>query len=146
MMALLAGPAGNILLGAVTKLVVVIVINIFDLIFKGQENSHSQDKATQEALAENQRAQASDPFVKFSRRILFLYLVLTYCYMAMFYHYNPDIAYDILLPKSGGGIFGMFSGSADYQVIRITGGYHVAVFNEVVLTVLGFFVVQSSKR
>ena len=99
------------------------------------------------ALIKNQEMQASDPFVKVTRRVLFLMLTGTYCFLMCYYAFNPDIEYSILVPEeSGGGFFGLLFGSDSHSLHTLTGGLMLASFIDLVYMVVGFYAIPSKKR
>ena len=66
----------------------------------------ARDNMMLEALIKNQNETASDPFVKVTRRVLFMAITFTMCYLAIFYAHNPNISYDLIVPKGDGARFG----------------------------------------
>ena len=62
----------------------------------------ARDQKMLEALINNQATQAKDPFVKITRRLLFMSITFTMCYMMIYYAHNPEITYDIIVPKGEG--------------------------------------------
>ena len=104
-----------------------------------------------DALLTNQLAQASDPFVKMTRRVLFLSLTMTLCYLMIFYAINPNISYDIIVPKNEdgatGGLFTWLIGSSrDYDVVTLTGGLLLTSFMDLCFMVVGFYAIPSKRR
>ena len=100
------------------------------------------------ALIDNQAHQASDPFVKVTRRILFMSLTFTLCFLMLHYALNPDISYSVLVPLKGttSGIFGwLFGGNKEFEVIELTGGLLLMHFFELCFMVVGFYAVPSGK-
>ena len=67
----------------------------------------ARDQAMMDAMLKNQAEQAKDPFVKVTRRMLFMSLTFTMCYLMVFYAHNPDITYDIIVPKGDGAKWGV---------------------------------------
>jgi len=107
----------------------------------------ARDKEVLELIVQNQNEQAKDPFVKVSRRILFLALTFTYCYLMIFYAFNPDISYDILKPVDGtGGFFSWFTGDQEWQRVTLTGGLLLASFVDLMFMVIGFYAIPSKRR
>jgi len=144
---MISGPITNVLLGAAIKCVPLLISTIAAFFSRNQELVANQDTSRVEASIENQKDQAGDAFVKLTRRILFLYVALTYCYLQFYYAFNPHIQYDVLIPKnSGWGLIGMFTGKSDYEVVTLTGGLLLMAFNDLMYVVTGFFAVPSSRR
>ncbi len=109
----------------------------------------ARDKAMMEAMLENQLRQASDPFVKVTRRMLFMVITFTMCYLMIYYAHNPTIAYDVIVPKRDGAKWGFFSwifGGEDWKVVKLTGGLLLTSFMDLCFMVVGFYAVPSKRR
>jgi len=52
----------------------------------------ARDDKIMQMIADSQKETRSDPFVKTTRRMLFMALTGTYCYLMIFYALNPDIS------------------------------------------------------
>ena len=55
----------------------------------------ARDEKMVEAAIKSQAAQAKDPFVKITRRILFMSITFTLCYLMLFYAHNPNMGYSL---------------------------------------------------
>lgn len=100
-------------------------------------------------MLENQMAQAADPFVKVTRRVLFLSITFTLCFLMLFYALNPHIVYDVVVPKGDGakwGLFSWFGGGADWVVVQMTGGLLLTSFMDLCFMIIGFYAVPSKMR
>ena len=109
----------------------------------------ARDHKMMEAMLDNQLQQAKDPFVKITRRILFMSLTFTLCYLMIFYAMNPSISYDIIVPKGETAKWGIFSwvfGGNDWQVVRLTGGLLLMSFMDLCFMVVGFYAIPSKRR
>ena len=109
----------------------------------------ARDKAMMEAMLENQLRQASDPFVKVTRRMLFMVITFTMCYLMIYYAHNPTIAYDVIVPKGDGAKWGVFSwifGGEEWKVVKLTGGLLLTSFMDLCFMVVGFYAVPSKRR
>jgi len=109
----------------------------------------ARDSTLIQAILDNQIEQAKDPFVKVTRRILFMSLTFTLCFLMVFYAMNPGIEYDIVVPKGEGsrvGFFSWFTGAEDLVVVRLTGGLMLSSFMELCFMVVGFYAVPSRIR
>ena len=107
----------------------------------------ARDDKIMQMIADSQKETRSDPFVKVTRRILFLTLTLTYCYLMIFYAMNPHISYDIIKPASpDGGILSWFFGDKQWVTFKLTGGLMLASFVDLMFMVIGFYAIPSSKR
>lgn len=145
------GPVLNTVIGAGIKLLCNLVNAWLEQKRQDQLMLAARDSEVVHALLKNQLAQASDPFVKVTRRILFLSITLTLCYLMIFYALNPAITYDIIVPKNGdgstGGFFNWIIGSSrDYDVVRLTGGLLLTSFMDLCFMVVGFYAIPSKRR
>jgi hypothetical protein len=109
----------------------------------------ARDKQTMDALLSNQEKQASDPFVQMTRRVLFLMITCTLCYMMIFYSLNPHIQYDIIMPikdTTSLGIISWIFGAKEFEVVKLTGGLLLMSFMDLAFMVIGFYAVPSNRR
>jgi hypothetical protein len=100
-------------------------------------------------MIESQLQQAKDPFVKVTRRILFLSITFTMCFLMIFYALNPHITYDVIIPKGESSKWGLFSwiiGSEDWTVVQMTGGLLLTSFFDLCFMVVGFYAIPSRRR
>ena len=101
-----------------------------------------------QAIVSNQREQANNPFVQVTRRVLFLMITLTLCYLMIYYAMNPGIQYDVLMPigeNGSTGLFGWMFGYKSYEVVRMTGGLLLMNFMDLAFMIIGFYAVPSNK-
>ena len=96
------GPIFNTILGAGIKLACNLINAWLEQKRQDQMLLAARDNQMLEALIENQKSQASDAFVKVTRRILFMSITFTMCYLMIYYAHNPNISYDIIVPKGEG--------------------------------------------
>ena len=107
----------------------------------------ARDENILKLIAESQKETRSDPFVKTTRRILFLALTFTYCYLMIFYAMNPSITYEIVKPVNpNGGILSWFFGDAQFATFTLTGGLLLASFVDLMFMVIGFYAIPSNKK
>ena len=143
------GPILNTILGAGIKLVANLVNSWLEQKRQDQMMLAARDEKMMEAMLENQLNQAKDPFVKVTRRILFMSITFTMCYLMIYYAMNPSISYDIIVPKGEGskwGIFGWVFGGKDWEVVRLTGGLLLMSFMDLCFMVVGFYAIPSKRR
>lgn len=143
------GPILNTVIGAGIKLLCNLINGWLEQ--KRQDNLllAAKDEATMKALFANQSEQARDPFVKITRRILFMSITFTMCYLMIFYAHNPNISYDLIVPKGEGSKSGFFSwilGGTDWHLVRLTGGLMLASFMDLCFMVVGFYAIPSKRR
>jgi hypothetical protein len=143
------GPILNTIIGAGIKLLCNLLNGWLDQKRQDQILLAAKDEATMKALFNNQSEQAKDPFVKITRRILFMSITFTMCYLMIFYAHNPNISYDLIVPKGDGGTLGFFSwvlGGTDWHLVRLTGGLMLTSFMDLCFMVVGFYAVPSKRR
>ena len=118
-------------LGAGLKLLVNVVNYWLEQKKQNQLLLAARDEKIIQALLDNQMQQASDPFVKVTRRVLFMAITFTMCYLMIFYALNPLISYDVVVPKGDNSNLGLLSwviGSNDWTVVQLSGGLLLTSF------------------
>jgi hypothetical protein len=143
------GPILNTILGAGIKLACNLINSWVEQKRQDQMMLAIRDDKLLDAMVKNQETQARDPFVKVTRRILFMSITFTMCYLMVYYAQNPDISYDIIVPKGDGarlGFFSYFFGGKDWEVVRLTGGLMLMSFMDLCFMVVGFYAIPSKKR
>ena len=143
------GPILNTILGAGIKLAANLINSWLEQKRQDQMMLAARDQKMMDAMLANQMQQAKDPFVKVTRRILFMSITFTLCYLMIFYAMNPNITYDIIVPKGDGakwGIFGYIFGGKDWEVVRLTGGLMLMSFMDLCFMVVGFYAIPSKRR
>lgn len=143
------GPILNTILGAGIKIGANLVNAWLEQKRQDQLALAARDQETLRALIENQKAQASDGFVQATRRVLFLSITFTLCYLMIYYAHNPEVSYDMIVPKGDGsrwGIFSWFLGGTDFHVVTLTGGLMLSSFMDLCFMVVGFYAIPSKKR
>lgn len=136
-------------IGAGTKLLVNIVNHWLEGKRQNQLLLAAKDDKFLQAMIENQAKTSHDPFVKVTRRILFLMLTTTLCYLMIFYASNPDIKYNVLIPSNEGttgGILAWFIGTNDWTLVEMTGGLLLKSFMDLCFMIVGFYAVPSKLR
>ena len=71
------------------------------------------------------------------------------CYLMIFYAHNPNITYEIIVPKGDNakwGIWSWFSGAEDWKVVQLSGGLMLSSFIDLCFMVVGFYAVPSKRR
>jgi hypothetical protein len=143
------GPILNTIIGAGIKLGCNLINSWLEQKKQDQMMLAARDSASLEALIKNQEKQASDPFVQVTRRILFMSITFTMCYLMIYYAHNPNISYDVIVPKGDGSSFGFFGwifGGKDWDVVTLTGGLMLSSFIDLCFMVVGFYAIPSKKR
>jgi len=142
------GPILNTVIGAGIK----VLANLLN--FWIEQKRHDQmiiaarDTEMLNALIDNQSRQASDPFVKVTRRMLFLTITFTMCFLMVYYAMNPSIQYDVIVdkPTSGGFFSFIFGGSKSWEKVQLTGGLLLTSFMDLCFMVVGFYAIPSRSR
>ena len=143
------GPILNTILGAGIKIGANLINAWLEQKRQDQLALAARDKDTLDALIKNQQAQSSDGFVKATRRVLFLSITFTLCYLMIYYAHNPSVSYDMIVPKGDNakwGIFSWFFGATDFHVVTLTGGLMLSSFMDLCFMVVGFYAIPSKKR
>lgn len=143
------GPIFNTILGAGIKLACNLVNAWLEQKRQDQMMLAARDNEMMRAMLDNQAQQASDPFVKITRRILFMSITFTMCYLMVYYAHNPDISYEIIVPRGEGSKWGLFSwvfGGKDWEVVKLTGGLMLYSFIDLCFMVVGFYAIPSKRR
>jgi len=143
------GPIFNTILGAGIKLACNLINSWLEQKRQDQMMLAARDNEMMRAMLDNQAQQASDPFVKVTRRILFMSITFTMCYLMVYYAHNPDISYEIIVPRGDGSKWGLFSwvfGGKDWEVVKLTGGLMLSSFIDLCFMVVGFYAIPSKRR
>ena len=143
------GPIFNTILGAGIKLACNLVNAWLEQKRQDQMMLAARDNEMMRAMLDNQAQQASDPFVKITCNILFISITFTMCYLMVYYAHNPDISYEIIVPRGDGSKWGLFSwvfGGKDWEVVKLTGGLMLSSFIDLCFMVVGFYAIPSKRR
>lgn len=143
------GPILNTILGAGIKIGANILSAWMEQRRQDQLALAARDEKMMDSLVASQKANASDPFVKVTRRILFMSITFTLCYLMLYYAHNPNVSYDMIVPKgtsSRWGIFSWFVGGEDFTVVRLTGGLMLSSFMDLCFMVVGFYAIPSKRK
>ena len=143
------GPILNTIIGAGLKLLCNLLNHWLEQRRQDQLMLAARDSEIIKALLENQLQQAKDPFVKITRRILFMSITFTMCFLMLYYALNPHVTYDIIMPATSDGSTGFFTwiaGGTDWHVIRMTGGLLLMSFMDLCFMVVGFYEIPSRRR
>lgn len=143
------GPILNTVIGAGIKLAANLINYWLEQKRADQMILAARDNEMLKALIENQARQALDPFVKVTRRILFLTITFTMCFLMIYYAMNPSITYDLIVPKGENSSLGFFSwvfGGKDWEIVKMTGGLMLASFMDLCFMIIGFYAIPSRSR
>ena len=143
------GPILNTIIGAGIKLGVNWINSWIEQKRMDQMMLAARDEKIMNALLENQKTQANDAFVKVTRRVLFMSITFTMCFLMIYYALNPGIVYDVIVPRGDTarlGILSWFFGARDYDLVQMTGGLLLTSFFVLCFMVVGFYAVPSKKR
>jgi hypothetical protein len=143
------GPILNTVIGAGIKLACNLINGWLEQKRQDQMMLALKDEKTLQALISNQQEQAKDSFVKVTRRILFMSITFTMCFLMIYYALNPTIEYNLIVPKGENSRLGFFSwvvGAKDWDVVKMTGGLMLASFMDLCFMVVGFYAIPSKRR
>jgi len=143
------GPIVNTIIGAGIKLVCNLINSWLEQKRQDQLALAARDDKMLEALIQNQSKSASDPFVKVTRRILFMSITFTMCFLMVYYAMNPHISYNLIVPNGDSakwGFFGWIFGAKEWTVVQMTGGLMLASFMDLCFMVVGFYAIPSKRR
>ena len=143
------GPVLNTVIGAGIKLFCNLINAWLEQKRQDQMMLAARDNEIVRAMMENQIKQASDPFVKVTRRVLFMSITFTLCFLMIFYALNPGRTYDVIVPRGDGYTGGFFSwivGSREWDVVQMTGGLLLTSFMDLCFMVVGFYAIPSKRR
>ena len=72
------------------------------------------------------------------------------CYLMVYYAHNPQISYDVIVPKGDKAQWSFFSwifgSSEDWKVVQLTGGLMLSSFMDLCFMVVGFYAIPSKRR
>lgn len=143
------GPILNTIIGAGIKLGCNLLNSWLEQKRKDQMILAARDSQMLEALIKNQSEQSKDHFVKVTRRVLFMSITFTMCFLMIYYALNPGITYNVIIPKGEGAKWGFFSwifGGKDWEMVQMTGGLMLASFMDLCFMVVGFYAIPSKTR
>ena len=143
------GPILNTIMGAGIKLACNLINSWLEQKRQDQLALAARDEKMLDALIASQKSNSSDPFVKITRRVLFMSITFTMCFLMIYYAMNPDITYNLIVPKGDGAKLGFFSwifGAKAWEMVHMTGGLMLASFMDLCFMVVGFYAIPSKKR
>jgi hypothetical protein len=143
------GPILNTIIGAGIKLACNFINAWLEQKRQDQLALAARDDKMLQALIDQQTKTASDPFVKVTRRILFMSITFTMCFLMIYYAMNPHITYNLIVPKGDNAKWGFFSwilGGKDWEIVQMTGGLMLASFMDLCFMVVGFYAIPSKRR
>ena len=143
------GPIINTIIGAGIKIGVNWINSWIEQKRQDQLMLAARDDKILQAVLANQIKQSNDPFVKITRRILFMSITFTLCFLMLYYALNPGITYDVIVPKGDNAKWGLFTwifGGEDWKVVQLTGGLLLTSFFDLCFMVVGFYAVPSKRR
>lgn len=149
MISIYMGPILNTIIGAAIKIGVNWINAWIEQKRQDQMMLAARDEKLMQAMLNNQQQQANDPFVKITRRVLFMSITFTLCFLMIYYALNPEIKYDVIVPKGDNARWGIFSwifGGKDWEMVKMTGGLMLASFMDLCFMIIGFYAIPSRTR
>ena len=138
----------NTMIGAGIKVAANLLNSWLEQKQRDQMMLAARDSDMLKAIMEQQDKTVDDPFVKVTRRILFMSITFTMCFLMIYYAVNPHITYDVLMPKGEGsrlGIWSWFFGSNSWEQVQLTGGLLLSAFMDLCFMVVGFYAIPSKR-
>ena len=145
---MLGGSIFNTLIGAAAKIGANFINAWIEQKRQDQLILAARDDKMFTALIENQKNQVSNPFVQITRRVLFLSITFTLCFLMIYYAMNPHITYNVIIPRGESAKWGLFSwlfGGTDWVMVQMTGGLMLSAFVDLCFMVIGFYAVPSKR-
>lgn len=146
---MLGGSIINALIGAAVKVGANFINAWIEQKRQDQLLLAARDEKMLSAIIENQKSNASSPFVQVTRRILFLTITFTLCFLMVYYAMNPEITYNVVVPRGDNSKWGIVSwlfGGTDWVLVQMTGGLMLASFIDLCFMVIGFYAIPSRRR
>ena len=143
------GPILNTIIGAGIKLACNLINAWLEQKRQDQLALAARDEKMLDALIKSQSENAKDPFVQVTRRVLFMSITFTMCFLMIYYAMNPDITYNLIVPRGDSAKWGFFSwifGGNEWEMVQMTGGLMLASFMDLCFMVVGFYAIPSKKR
>ena len=143
------GPILNTIIGAGIKLGCNLLNAWLEQKRQDQLALAARDEKMLDALIKSQSENAKDPFVQVTRRVLFMSITFTMCFLMIYYAMNPDITYNLIVPKGDRAKFGFCSwlcGCKEWEMVQMTGGLMLASFMDLCFMVVGFYAIPSKRR
>lgn len=132
--------------GALVKLGVNVVNGYMHNLAEERRNNALRDKEIVKAQMELAKQVQSDKISKIIRGTIFLMIVSVWCYLAVHGAHNPNLEYDIVVPKGNNWTFGSLFSSSQWEIRKISGSVLMWQWFTLVEMILGFFVVPSRRR
>jgi hypothetical protein len=133
-------------MGALVKVGVNVVNGWMHNSAEERRNNALRDGEIVKAQIELAKTVSRDNVTKCIRGAIFLMIVTTWCYMAIYGLHNPNMEYDIILPKGNNWSIQSLFSSSDWSVRKISGSVLMWQWFSLVEMILGFFVVPSRRR
>ena len=136
-------------IGAGIKLLVNVVNFWLEQRRQNQLLLAAKDDKFIQAIVQSQHNNSQDSFVKATRRVLFMTITFTLCFLMLYYATNPHIVYDVVVPNGENSRWGLLSwiiGGKDWTVVQLSGGLLLTSFMDLCFMVVGFYAVPSKLR
>jgi len=140
---MLTGPIVNTILGAGIKL----GANFINSRIEASKRTQDLLAASNAARLDNVQKNNNNPSAQFTRKILFMTLTFTFCWIVVYFVRHPDVDWMVYAGEESGKRFSMFSyifGSKGKTVHA--GALLVTAFIDLMFMVIGFFSMPSNRR
>lgn len=146
----LASPVITAIIGAIIKMLANYVNSRIEQKKYDRMYMISRDNETLDMLSRHYNSTVTDPFVKTTRRILFLMVTFTMCFLMIYYALNPNISYTILVPNETSTSVGLLSwlfpvSNHDQITVQLTGGLMLSSFMDICFMIIGFYAIPGRR-
>jgi len=139
------GPVTSTLLGAGVKLFANVVNSWLASRTRQQELLAADRARVIEAQTRIIEQNAKDPFVQFSRRVLFMALTFTFCWLIIYFATRPDV--DWMVSTGEGGRLSLFSFVFGAKTGTVhAGALLITSFIDLMFMVIGFYAIKSNRK
>ena len=139
------GPVTSTLLGAGVKLFANVVNSWLTSRTRQQELLAADRARVIEAQTRIIEQNAKDPFVQFSRRVLFMALTFTFCWLIIYFATRPDV--DWMVSTGEGGRLSLFSFVFGAKTGTVhAGALLITSFIDLMFMVIGFYAIKSNRK
>ena len=135
-----------LLMGAGVKLITNVVNTWMHNSAEERRTNALKDTEICEAHIALAKSVNSDKLAKVSRSVIFMAIIFTWCYMGIYGLHNPEMQYDIVLPKSNNWTITSLFSSSNFEIRKISGSVLMWQWFSLTEMILGFFVVPSRRR
>lgn len=142
---MIEGPIFNTILGAGIKLGSNVVNHLIEKSSRSQELAGADAAARLDAQTRIIEENAKSPFVQFTRRVLFLTLTFTFCWVVIYFTQHPDVDWTVYPEAIRRFGFLSYLFGSNLQPIH-AGALLVSAFVDLMFMVVGFYSIRSNRK